>query len=173
MQPANCAGQILRIYFDKQNMSEPKKYTRAEIEAVMPQQAPFLFLDSAVIDGYTAYGTYKIKGDEDFLRGHFKNNPVFPGTIMLEAFGQLGVLYLLKASVPEIAGPVDSSKIFVTSLEMARVMRICRPGDVMEVKAEAVRLRHPIAAFRGHMEVAGERAAFVEKTCLTFDYLKI
>ncbi len=147
-------------------------FTKSEIEAVMPQQDPFLFLESATIDGYEAFATYQIKGTEDFLRGHFKGNPVFPGTIMLEALGQLGVLFLLKAKVPEIAGAVDSSKIFVTSMEMARVMRICRPGDVLEMRAKATRLRHPISNFEGHLTVKGERAAFAEKFCLTFDYIR-
>ena len=46
-------------------------FTKSEIEAVMPQQDPFLFLESATIDGYEAFATYQIKGTEDFLRGHF------------------------------------------------------------------------------------------------------
>jgi hypothetical protein len=39
-----------------------------------------------------------------FLEGHFKENPVFPASIMIEALGQLCVFYLLKGDHPFLNG---------------------------------------------------------------------
>ena len=101
-----------------------------DILEVMPHQAPFLFIDSAkIIDGvFTA--SYKIRGSEDFLQGHFKNNPVFPASIMIEALGQVGVLYLLKSGADELKREVRPDSIYFTSCDGVRCHRVCKPGDV-------------------------------------------
>ncbi len=78
-------------------MPKPTKFLPIEeIGAVMPIQPPFLFLNEASVSSIGANGKYKISGQEFFLQGHFKDNPVMPASIMLEALGQLAVLYLLE-----------------------------------------------------------------------------
>ena len=62
----------------------------------MPHREPFLFLESVQISGDETTGSYRISGNEYFLQGHFKENPVFPASIMIEALGQLCVFFLLK-----------------------------------------------------------------------------
>ena len=89
-----------------------RKLNRQEIDALMPHGEPFLFIDSAEIGTGSARMKYKIRGDEFFFKGHFKGNPVFPATLMLEAVGQLGVLYLLASPDPAIEKPVDPKKYF-------------------------------------------------------------
>ena len=152
------------------NMQESKKYSHEEIVAVMPQQDPFLFLDCAEISAGNVVGQYKIKGDEFFLKGHFKGNPVFPGTLMLEMLGQVCVFYLLKGGDQSLARDVDPMKVFVTCSEMLRCSRICRPGDTMVVRAKVVKIRHPLAYFEAVMDVDGERAAYAERISFAFDY---
>src|SRR3954468_20505489 len=78
-------------------LPKPTKFLPIEqIVAVMPIQPPFLFLNEASVSSSGANGKYKISGQEFFLQGHFKDNPVMPASIMLEALGQLAVLYLLE-----------------------------------------------------------------------------
>ena len=108
-----------------------RKLNRQEIDALMPHGEPFLFIDSAEIGTGSARMKYKIRGDEFFFKGHFKGNPVFPATLMLEAVGQLGVLYLLASPDPAIEKPVDPKKIFFTSSDNARCSRFCLPGDTL------------------------------------------
>ena len=70
-------------------------FSKDDILAIMPQQPPFLFIDEAEYSDGVIVGRYKIKETEVFFDGHFKGNPVFPGTLMLEALGQLCVLGLV------------------------------------------------------------------------------
>lgn len=147
-----------------------KIFNREEIEGIMPHQYPFLFIDSAVIGEGYAKAKYKIRPDEYFLKGHFKDNPVLPGTLMLEAIGQLGVLYLLSSSDSSIGKPVDPKKIFFSSSDNARCLRICRPGETLDMELAVTRIRHPLFFFEGKASVDGQRASFVEKITLTFDY---
>lgn len=147
-----------------------RKLNRQEIDALMTHGEPFLFIDSAEIGTGSARMKYKIRGDEFFFKGHFKDNPVFPATLMLEAVGQLGVLYLLASPDPAIEKPVDPKKIFFTSSDNARCSRFCLPGDTLDIELKVSRIRHPLFFFEGRSFVGGERASFVEKITLTFDY---
>ena len=139
-----------------------------QILAVMPQQPPFLFLQEATLRPDGAEGKYKIGGVEFFLEGHFKNNPVFPASILLESLGQLAVLFLVKRGNKDHGIDVDPEKIFFTSCEGVRVSRICRPGDVLKFKIKPTRIKPPMATFEGSVHVGQERAAIAEEITLTF-----
>jgi 3-hydroxyacyl-[acyl-carrier-protein] dehydratase len=148
----------------------PRTVGIAEIVEIMPQQPPFLFLQEAELRTGEARGTYRIAGDEFFLQGHFKNRPVFPASLLLEALGQLGVLLLLKGKINGVEAPVNPETIFFTSTNGVRCQRICKPGDTLTLDVRARRIKHPAATFDGTISVNGEKTAFVEDFTLTFDY---
>ena len=141
-----------------------------EILLSMPQQPPFLFLQSAKVGEDAAVGQYKVQGDEFFLRGHFKDNPVLPASILLEALGQLGVLYLLKSPKEGLEGNVRSESIYFTSCDGIRCHKIVKPGDTLLLRIKPKRLRHPLATFEGSISCKGEKVAFAEEITLTFDH---
>lgn len=150
---------------------QPTKFLPIEqIVSVMPIQAPFLFLNEASITGSGAQGKYKITGQEFFLQGHFKDNPVMPASLMLEALGQLAVLYLLEGASPEEGKIVDQTKIFFTSCEGVRCHRICRPGDLLSLSIKPKRTKMPLATFEGSIRVGQDKAAMAEEITLTFAY---
>ncbi len=69
--------------------------TAAQIIAVLPYQAPFLFVDTLTAiseDGIT--GEYTFKEDAYFYKGHFKDHPVTPGVILTETMAQIGAVCL-------------------------------------------------------------------------------
>jgi len=150
-----------------------KTYRVEEIASLMPHKEPFMFLESATIAGDTATARYKISGNEYFLEGHFKENPVFPASIMIEALGQLCVFYLLKGEHPELKEKVDPSKIFFTSCDGVKCRRICKPGDKLSMKVKVSRIRHPLASFTGEIFVGDEKTATAEQIKLAFDYYPV
>jgi len=153
-------------------LPKPTKFLPIEqIGAVMPIQPPFLFLNEASVSSASASAKYKISGQEFFLQGHFKDNPVMPASIMLEALGQLAVLYLLEGHTPEEGKVVSPTMIFFTGCEGVRAHRVCRPGDVLSLSVKPKRMKMPLATFEGAIRVGTEKAVIAEEITLTFGYV--
>lgn len=152
-------------------LPKPTRFLPVEqVAAVMPIQPPFLFINEAQIGSAGAQGKYKITGQEFFLQGHFKDNPILPASIMLEALGQLAVLFLLEGSQAEPGKRVDPARILFTSCEGVRCHRICRPGDTLSLSVRPRRVKMPLATFEGSIRVGQDKAAVAEEITLTFAY---
>lgn len=152
-------------------LPKPTKFLPIEhIGAVMPIQPPFLFLNEASVSSSGANGKYKITGQEFFLQGHFKDNPVMPASIMLEALGQLAVLFLLEGMAVEPGKVVSPQTIFFTGCEGVRAHRMCKPGDILTLSIKPKRMKMPLATFEGAIRVGQEKAAIAEEITLTYGY---
>jgi acyl carrier protein len=141
----------------------------AQVAAAMPQQPPFLFLQEARINGLAAEGSYHITGDEVFLEGHFKGNPVFPASLMIEALGQLAVLFILKSDNAAFGGPVKPDSIYFVSCDGVRCHKVCKPQDVLQMKVTLKKVHAPLAQFEGAILCHGTRVAKAEEISLTFE----
>ncbi len=166
----------VKVFIDckARGLPQPKPTRFMPIEqilAVMPIQPPFLFLNEASVNGHGAQGKYKVSGQEFFLQGHFKDNPVVPASIMLEALGQLAVLSIIEGAIPmDEDREVDAKTIFFTSCEGVRCHRVCKPGDVLSLTVKPKRVKMPLATFEGSIRVGQEKAAIAEEITLTFGY---
>jgi acyl carrier protein len=145
-----------------------RHFSREEIIVLLPQQPPFLFLDSAAIDGDIVRAKYHVKGDEQFFEGHFRDEPVLPASIAFEALGQAAALWVV-TRVPALLGkPLADNKVLFASLEGSRFYRKVRPGDVIEIEQQLIRVHEPLAVFKGSITCGGERVAIVERLGLIF-----
>jgi acyl carrier protein len=168
----------VKAYLNAKAMGvEPPKRSKTfrieEVASLMPHKDPFLFLESVTVEGEEVRGDYKITGNEYFLEGHFKEQPIFPASIMIEALGQLCVFYLLKGDHPGLTEKVDPKTIFFTSCDGVKCRRICQPGDKLSMKIRVSRVRHPLACFSGEINVGGEKTATAEEIKLAFDYFPV
>jgi acyl carrier protein len=143
-------------------------YSRERIALVLPQQHPFLFLDEAELTEDAVRARYTIKGDEFFLAGHFKDEPIFPASILFEALGQAACLWVLE-KVPKLLGKeITSNHVFFATLDGAHVYRKARPGQQLTIEGRLVKLRDPVALFHGTIVSAGERIASIDRLVLAF-----
>lgn len=153
-------------------LPKPTKFLPIEhIASVMPVQPPFLFVNEASVSSSGANGKYKISGQEFFLQGHFKDNPVMPASIMLEALGQLAVLYLLEGAPVEPGKMISPAMIYFTGCEGVRAHRVCKPGDTLTLSIKQKRMKMPLATFEGSIRVGQEKAVIAEEITLTFGFV--
>ena len=143
-------------------------YSIEKVAAIMPQQEPFLFLEQANLSSRSAEGRYTISGNEAFLEGHFKGNPVFPASIMLEALGQLAVFALLRNPPEEIKSAIDMTEVYFAGVDGVRCHRVCRPGEILDMSITVKRVREPLAVFFGQISVGGKKAVVAEEITLAF-----
>ena len=69
--------------------------TKQEIISKLPYSKPFLFVDELLhIDENGVEGTYTFDENLDFYKGHFKDNPITPGVILIEVMAQIGLVCL-------------------------------------------------------------------------------
>ena len=149
---------------------KPRRIPVEEVAAAMPHQDPFLFLREVTLSENEAEASYRISGSEFFLEGHFKDDPVFPGSLMLEALGQLAVFYLVKSDHAGLEGNVDHKKVLANSCDGIRFHRICRPNDTLDMKIKVKRIRAPLATFEGSISCNGDRVAIAEEITLAFAF---
>lgn len=129
-----------------------EKLDREGIMRVLPHRDDMLLLDeAALLDDGTAEGSYTVRGDEFFLRGHFPGNPVVPGVIQCEIIAQASCMLMKDA----IAGAVP----YYAGIENVRFRRPVRPGDTIRVHSELVRSRMGLYVVKAEARVEGEVCA--------------
>lgn len=144
------------------------KYDRERILSIIPQGPPFYFLDRAEIEGNLVRASYKVTGEEYFLEGHFKDNPVFPASIVFEALGQAACLWILERGEEATGVKLGSDEVVFASMDGAHFYRRAKPGDVLEMEVSLSKLRSPLGIFHGSVKVDGHRLAQVEQLILAY-----
>ena len=138
-----------------------------EILARLPHRYPFLLVDRAedYKAGESLVGIKCVTINEPFFPGHFPGNPVMPGVLVVEALAQVGALLMSKT------WDIDISKttIFFMSVDGARFRLPVRPGDVLKLHVEAVKIRAPVVKFKGKALVNGKLAAECEFAAMKAD----
>ena len=163
-------GRKLSVDAGDEAATKPKlrRYGRPDLLAILPHGLPFMFLDEAEVEEDTVRAKYTVKGDEEFLAGHFKGNPIFPASIVFEAVGQAACLWVLECAPARLGSTLPNNEVLFASMENAHFHRRARPGDVLEFEVTLHQLHAPLAVFDGLVRSQGERLAQVERLVLAF-----
>jgi 3-hydroxyacyl-[acyl-carrier-protein] dehydratase len=101
----------------------------------LPYSKPFLFVDQLLsISENGVVGTYQFKEDEYFYEGHFKENPVTPGVILIECMAQIG-LVCLGIFISSEQETKDKPQIALVNSQVDFLLPVY-PGDTVKVISE-------------------------------------
>ena len=131
-----------------------------EIQEIIPHRHPFLLVDciEELEPGVKAVGYKSVTYDEPYFRGHFPQEPVMPGVLILEALAQTGAVAIL--SQPENKGKT----VYFGGIDKAKFKRKVVPGDVLTLELEIVKQKGPIGVGTAKATVDGKLAACAEMT---------
>ena len=118
-----------------------------QIYEALPHEAPFKLVDKIVhLDSTSVIGVKNVSVNEPQFTGHFPNNPVFPGVLILETMAQVGGIFVLN-TVPD----PDNYWTYFMGIDKCKFRRMVTPGDTMVFRCELLR---PIT--RGIANMKGE-----------------
>lgn len=131
-----------------------------EIAEILPHRYPFALVDR-IVDGEPgvwARGIKCVSVNEMHFCGHFPQQHLMPGVLILEALAQVGAVAAL--SLPENRGKLA---VF-GGIKNARFKRQVVPGDVLELECRMVRQKGPVGVGEAKATVNGKTAAVAELT---------
>ena len=126
-----------------------------DIFKYLPHREPFLFVDDVmeINKGSDIHAIKRLTGEEDYFRGHFPNNPVMPGVIIIEALAQAsGILgFQTMDKTPE-----EGSIYVFAGVDKVRFRKRVGPGDDIHLYSKILNEKRGIWKFECRAEVDNE-----------------
>ncbi|ADD01474.1 MULTISPECIES: 3-hydroxyacyl-ACP dehydratase FabZ [Thermoanaerobacter] len=129
-----------------------------DIKKILPHRYPFLLVDRIIEieEGKKAVGIKNVTANEPFFQGHFPDNPIMPGVLIIEALAQVAGIAVM--NIEEFRGKLG----LFTGIDKCRFKKVVRPGDqlVLEVLIDSIKMG--LVKAKGIAKVGDEIAATTE-----------
>lgn len=134
------------------------KLNSNQIQEIIPHRPPFLMIDKVIdIDpGISAVAIKNVTSNDYFFQGHFPQEHIMPGVLMVEALAQTGAVTIL------IKDEYKGKIVYFAGIDKCKFKRKVVPGDTLRLEAKVISQRGPIGISEAIATVDGEVAC----TCL-------
>ena len=135
-----------------------KKLTKKEIIDLLPHREPMLLIDELydIKKLHSATALVNVKKDSFFVQGHFPDQPVMPGVLIVESFGQAAAA--LTADGLDRA-TYEDKLVFLMGVEKARFRNPVIPDCKLILKIEAIRSHGRVWKYKGEAFVDDKKMA--------------
>tara|TARA_B100000989_G_scaffold208058_1_gene157741 strand:- start:8 stop:460 length:453 start_codon:yes stop_codon:yes gene_type:complete len=130
--------------------------TKKDIIELLPHREPMLLIDELtdIKHLHSATAIMNVKKDSFYVDGHFPGNPVLPGVLVVEAFGQAAAALTAHGIDKK---EYDDKLVFLMSVEKARFRNPIIPDCRLELKIEAIRSHGRVWKYKGEAFVEGKK----------------
>lgn len=113
---------------------------KEEVKKIIPQREPFLMIDEVeeYIPGESAIAYKNVNIDEYYFKGHFPDNPIMPGVLIVESLAQTGAVAIL--SLEENKG----KNALFGGIDKLRFKKQIVPGDRLRLEVKIIKKKGPI-----------------------------
>jgi 3-hydroxyacyl-[acyl-carrier-protein] dehydratase len=134
-----------------------------QIQQLLPHRYPFLLVDKVIEcePGIRLVGIKNVTFNEPFFQGHFPNQPILPGVLIMEALAQATAL-LTSQSDDKIG---SGATYYLAGIDNARFKRQVVPGDQLRLEVTYTKHKRHLWSFECRAEVDGELAASAQIMC--------
>jgi 3-hydroxyacyl-[acyl-carrier-protein] dehydratase len=135
-----------------------------EIMKNLPHRYPFLLVDRIVElePGVRATGIKNVTINEPFFQGHFPEQPIMPGVLIIEAMAQV-------AGVMAFRSGVEGKSVYFMSIDNAKFRRPIVPGDQVIMEIKVLKQRGNVWKFSGVATVDEKTVSEAEFTAMVTD----
>lgn len=142
-----------------------KFLTEEEVKEVIPNRYPILYIDfvDSIESGKKIIATKNVTINEDFFQGHFPENPVMPGVLILETLAQAGSILILKSD--EFQGKTA----YIGGINKAKFRQKVVAGDTLKLSFEITKMKGTVGTAEAKATVADKIAAECEFTFIVGD----
>jgi 3-hydroxyacyl-[acyl-carrier-protein] dehydratase len=139
----------------------PSHHELERLIRLLPHRYPFLLVDRVLeMDEERAVTLKNVTLNEPFFPGHFPEQPIMPGVLILEALAQSGAVLAL-----HLMGD-DHGLFMLTGLDKVRFRRRVIPGDQLRMEVKVIKHHRPLWKMRAEARVDGELAAEAELSAM-------
>jgi 3-hydroxyacyl-[acyl-carrier-protein] dehydratase len=131
-----------------------------EIMQILPHRKPFLLIDKIIeiIPGERVVAIKNVTYNEDFFQGHFPEEPVMPGVLIIEAMAQAGGVAVL--SLEGYKGKI----VYLVGVDKAKFRGKVVPGDALKLEINIIKLKKNAGIGKGIAYVDDKKVAEAEIT---------
>ena len=134
------------------------KLSKEEITKLLPHREPMLLIDELInikkLSSATAI--MNVRKDRFYVDGHFPNQPVLPGVLIVEAFGQAAAALTAHGIDKET---YENKLVYLMSVEKAKFRNPVIPNCKLELNIEAIRSHGRVWKYKGEAFVEGKKMA--------------
>ena len=131
---------------------------KKQIQDLLPHREPMLLIDELtnIKKLKSATAIVNVKKESFFVQGHFPGEPVMPGVLIVEAFGQAAAA-LTAAGIDK--STYDNKLVFLMTVDKARFRNPVIPDCRLELNIEAIRSHGKVWKYKGEAFVNGRKMA--------------
>ena len=135
-----------------------KFLNKLQISELLPHREPMLLIDELlnIKKLFSATAIVNVRKDSFFVQGHFPDNPVMPGVLIVEAFGQAAAALTAHGLDKET---YNNKLVFLMGIEKARFRNPVVPDCKLELNIEATRSHGRVWKYKGEAFVKGKKMA--------------
>ena len=139
-----------------------------QIINLLPHREPMLLIDEMIniVPFKSAVGIVNVTKNSFFVQGHFPGQPVMPGVLIVEAFGQAAAALTAYSLKPE---EVENKLVYLMSVDKARFRKPIMPDCKVLLEIEAIRSRGRVWRYKGIAKVNGTKMADAEWAATIMD----
>ena len=144
------------------------KLNKDQIRELLPHREPMLLIDELINIKklYSATALMHVKKNSFFVQGHFPNQPVMPGVLIVEAFGQAAAALTAHGIDPK---EYANKLVYLMSVEKAKFRNPVLPDCELHLEIEAIRSHGRVWKYKGIAKVEGKRMANAEWSATIVD----
>jgi len=135
--------------------------SKEEIQKLLPHREPMLLIDRLIniVPLKSATAIVNVKKGKFFFDGHFPEQPVMPGVLIVEAFGQAAAALTAHGIDPK---EYENKLVYLMSVDKARFRNPVMPDCELHLDIEAVRSHGKVWKYKGVAKVNGKKVADAE-----------